>query len=93
MLIVCQHYVLGTSIDQIKENGFTQKKNKSRSRRYPAETIIDEGYANDLALLVNTSAQAESLLHSQKHTVGGIGLHVNNDKKEYLSLNGNPYPL
>ena len=37
---------------------------KARSRQYPIEAIIDADYANDIALLVNTPTQAESLLHS-----------------------------
>ena len=57
---------------------------KSRSRRYPAETITNTDYADDLALLANTSATAESLLHSLKHAVGGIDHHVNANKTEYM---------
>ena len=35
LFIICLDYVLGTSIDKIKENGF--KRTKERSRRYPAK--------------------------------------------------------
>ena len=54
MFIICQDYVLQTSIDLKKENGFILKK--ARSRWYPAETITD--YADDIALLANTPTQA-----------------------------------
>ena len=37
--IICLHYVLRTSIDKIKENGF--ELTKKRSRRYPAKTITN----------------------------------------------------
>ena len=37
---------------------------KARSRRYPAETMTDTDYADDLALLTNTPAQVESIQHS-----------------------------
>ena len=37
---------------------------------------MDADYANDIALLANTSAQAESLLHSLEQAAVGIGLHV-----------------
>ena len=47
--IICQDYVLRTPIDKIKENGF--KLTKERSRRYPAQTITDADYADDIALL------------------------------------------
>ena len=45
----------------MKDNGF--KLVKERSRRYPAQTITDDGYANDIALLVNSPIKAESLLY------------------------------
>ena len=51
----------------MKENGLTQKK--TRSKRYPEETITDSDYQDDLALLTNTVTQAESLLHSLDQTV------------------------
>ncbi len=37
---------------------------KKRSRRYPATTITDADYADDIAILANTHDQAETLLHS-----------------------------
>ena len=45
-----------------------------RSRRYIAETITDADYADDIALLINPTAQAQSLLHSQEQTAADIGL-------------------
>ena len=43
------------------------------SRRwYPAETITDADYADDLVLLANTPVQAKLLLHSLKQVVGGM---------------------
>ena len=54
LFILSQDYILRTSIDLIKENGFTLK---ARSRRYPSETMIDADYADDLALLTNTPPQ------------------------------------
>ena len=60
--IICLDYVLRTSIDKIRENGF--ELTKKRSRRYPAKTITDADYADDIAILANTPDQAETLLHS-----------------------------
>ena len=85
LLIICLDYVLRTSIDKMKDNGF--KLAKERSRRYPAQTITDVDYADDIVLLVNTLTQAETLLHSQKRTAAGIGFHVNADKTEYTCFN------
>ena len=66
----------------MKENGFTLKK--ARSRGYPAQTITDADYADDIALLANTPTQAESLQHSLEQSAGGIGFHMNVVKTEYM---------
>ena len=77
--------MLRTSIDKIRENGF--ELTKKRRRRYPAKTITDTDYANDIALLANTPKQAETLLHSLEWAAAGIGLHVNTHKTEYMCFN------
>ena len=82
--IICLDYVLRTS-DKIQENGF--KLTKERSRRYPAKSITDADYADDIALLANTPVQVETLLYSLKRAPAGIGLHVNAHKAEYMSFN------
>ena len=69
----------------MKENSFQLAK--ERSRRYPAQTITDVDYINDIALIANTPAQAESLLHSLEWAAGGIGLHITTDKTEYMCFN------
>ena len=80
----------------MKGNGF--KLIKERSRRYPAQTIMDA----DIALLANTPAKTETLLHSLEREAAGIGLHVNAHKTEYMcfnqrseisTLNGSPLKL
>ena len=55
--------------------------------RYPAKTIIDADYADDIVLLANASDQVETLLHSQERATAGIGLFFNAQKTEYMSLN------
>ena len=44
-------------------------------------------YANDIVLLTNATTQGETLLQSLEWAVGGIGLHVNTDKMEYVCFN------
>ena len=85
LFIICLDYVLRTSIDKIKENGFELRK--KRSRRYPAKTITDADYADDIAILANTPAQAETLLHVLEQAAAGIGVHVNAHKTEYMYFN------
>ena len=63
LFIICLDYVIRTSIDQIKRNGFTL--NKARSKWYPAEIITETDHADDIAPLANTPNQVESLLHSR----------------------------
>ena len=56
LFIIYLDYVLRTSIDKIKENGF--ELTKKRSRRYTAKTITDADYTDDIAILANAPAQA-----------------------------------
>ena len=85
LFIICLGYVLRTSIDKIRENGF--ELTKKRSRRYSAKTITDAHYTDDIALLANTPNQAETLLHSLEQAAARIGLHVNAHKTEYMCYN------
>ena len=80
LFIIYLDYMLRMSIDLMKENGF--KLAKERSRRYPAQTIMDTDYANDITLLANTPTQAKPLLHSLERAADDIGLHTNTDKTE-----------
>ena len=76
LFILCLDYVLKTST----ENAF--KLTKERSRRYPAQTITEFEYADDIVLLANTPAQAETRLHSLEREAAGIGIHVNAHKTD-----------
>ena len=85
LFIIYLDYVLRTSIDKIRETAFEQTK--KRSRRYPAKTITDADYTDDIAILANTPNKAETLLHSLERAAVGIGLHVNVHKTEYICYN------
>ena len=85
IFIIWLDYVLRTSIDKIKENGF--ELTKKRSRKYPSKTITDADYADVIAILANVPAQAETLLQSLERAAAGIGLHVNAHKTEYMCFN------
>ena len=76
--------MLRTSIDKIRENSF--ELTKKRSRRYPAKTINDADYTDDIAILANTPNQAETLLHSLERAALHA-LHVNAHKTEYMCFN------
>ena len=85
LFIYCLDYMLRTSIDIMEANGF--KVAKERSRRYPAKTITDADYADDIALLANIPDQAKTPLHSLQREAASIGLHVSAYKTEYMCFN------
>ena len=66
----------------MKENGF--KLTKERSRRYSAQTITYADYADDITLLANAPAKAQTQLHNLERAAAGIGIHVNEHKTEYM---------
>ena len=68
LFIICLDYVHRL----IKSERMASRK--KRSRMYPAKTITDADYADDIAILANTPAQAETLLHSLERAAAGIGL-------------------
>ena len=53
--------MLRATVDLMKENGF--KLAKEISRTYPAQTITDADYANDIVLMANTPTQAKIQLN------------------------------
>ena len=79
-----QVYVFQTFIDQIKENGFTLKRQEADY--ILIKTFGDADYADDIALLANAPTQPESVLHSQAQTGKSIGLYGNVNKAEYAFL-------
>ena len=84
LFIICLDYALRTSIYN-EEKSF--ELTKKRSRRYPAKTITATDYADDIAILANAPAQAETQLHSLERATAGIGVHVNPHKTEYMCFN------
>ena len=54
---------------------------------YPAKTITDADYADDIAILANTPDQAETLLHSFERAAAGMGVYVNAHKTECMCYN------
>ena len=85
LFVICLDYILRTSIDTVKELGLTLRQ--SRGRRYPAETITDADYADDLALFADSIEDATQLLHSLEKASGDVGLYVNAKKTEFIPYN------
>ena len=57
-----------------------------RVAHFPSQSITDTDYADDIGLLENTRTEAISQLHNMEQASGGIGLHVNADKTEYMGF-------
>ena len=72
--------------DRFNESKWFQA-GKGKKQKIPAQTITDADYADDITLLANSPAQVETLLHSLERVAAGIGLHVNEDKTEYMCFN------
>ena len=85
LFIIQLDNVLWTSIGLMKENGFTLEK--TRSRWYSAQTIMDTDYTDDIPLLANTPTQDKSLLYRLEQAADGVSLYVNTDKMEYMCFN------
>ena len=84
LFIICLDYVLRTSINKIKENGFELKKKMAEGtpqKQLPTPT------KHMIALQANTPNQAETLLNCLKRAAADIGLHVNPHKTEYMCFN------
>ena len=83
--IIYLDYMLKISVDIMKDNGLNRAK--ERCSRYPAQTFTDKLYANGIALLGYTPAQAKTQLHNLEEAAGGIGHHTNAGKMEYMWFN------
>ena len=61
-----------------------QKKKKQKVTR---KNNYRRSNADDITILANAPAQAETLLHSLERAAAGIGLHVNAHKTECMCFN------
>ena len=73
LFIICLDYVLQMTIDLIKENSFTLKKQETDD--ILQKTITDADYIDNLPLFINTSAQARAR---------SINFYVNTNKTEFM---------
>ena len=85
LFIICLNNVLRTSIELMKENGITLEADDTSHKLLRTRTTL----MTHTALLVNTPAMAESLLHSLEKAAGSIGLDVNANKIENMCFNQN----
>ena len=71
----------------VNKTAYSVELTKKGSKRYPAKTITDADYTDDIAFLANTPNQAETLLHRLERAAASIGLHVSAQKTKYMCYN------
>lgn len=74
--------MIRTSGDLLKEFDFALKT--ARGKRFPAETITDADYADDLALFTSNIEETRKLVHSLEKASDDDGLYVNAKKTEFM---------
>ena len=52
-------------------------KDLKKCKRYPAESMTNTNYADNLALIANRPANFESLLHRLEHAARDVSLYIN----------------
>jgi len=78
LFILVVDYVLRMSVDTINSKGFQLKKRESS--RHPAKYLTDTDFADDIALISQSLANAEALLQSLEQASNCVGLYLNETK-------------
>ena len=86
LFIICQDYILQTSTDLIKENSFTLKK-RQEADDIPQKLLWTQTTQMTLRFLQIHLPKSNSCYFSPEQAAGGIGLHMNADKMEYMCFN------
>ena len=86
LFIIVLDYCLRAAIKGREEElGFTIKPR--RSRRVSPLNITDLDYADDIALMSDTAAQAHELLRNVENAALRVGLHINAKKTQFMVYN------
>ena len=85
LFILVVDYVMRISVDKSYDRGFLLEDR--RGPRHPATYLTDTDFADDIALISSTIANAQSLLNSLESAANCVGLYLNESKTEYLTLN------
>ena len=83
LFIIVVDYVLRMSVDKIHTKGYELKPRQSS--RHPAVHLTDADFADDIALISQSLANAQSLLRSLEEASNCVGLYLNETKTEYMN--------
>ena len=87
LFILALDYVMRIATINPEETGFTLTRRLSR--RIPSNMITDTDFADDIALLSDNVEKAQLLLTRLELAAEIIGLHINEKKTEFISINQN----
>ena len=85
LFIIVIDYILRQAFTRCHDQGI--EISPRRGSRQPAINLRDLSYADDLTLLSHSLKKAEELLHALEHSAIQVGLKVNPDKTETMSIN------
>ena len=85
LFIVALDYALRIATSNAEQTGFLITPR--RRTRHPATILTDTDYADDIALTSNTIKEAQLLLQQVEEAAKQVGLHVNDDKTEFMVFN------
>ena len=84
LFIIVVDYVLRMSVDNISSKGL--EITPRRSSRYPAKHLTDTDFADDIALISESLANAQSLLNALEQASNCVGLYLNESKTEFFNM-------
>ena len=83
LFVIVVDYVLRAAIPDDSVGFLIQK---CLSRRHPAKYVTVLDFADDIALLSGTMANAQILLTAVEENAAAVGLHINMKKTEYIRI-------
>ena len=84
LFIIVVDYILRMSVDKNHTKGYELKPRLGS--RHPAIHLTDADFADDIALVSQSLANAQSLLQSLEEASNCVGLYLNETKTEYMDM-------
>ena len=83
LFIICLDYAMRMALNN--SDGLTLHTQKSK--RKPAEKLSDLDFADDIALLSDSLADAQAMLNRVEQSCQAVGLHLNSTKTKFMHIN------
>ena len=83
LFIIVVDYILRMSVDKIHTKGYELEPRQGS--RHPAKYLTDADFADDIALISQSLANAQDLLQSLEEASNCVGLYLNETKTEYMN--------